>query len=140
MARRDEFTRRIASRSPLDSRVIIVSVNEKSVHTLDLAGFGKPPYSREVWAQAIRELQRAGARVIAIDLGLSEEDPNHPEGDRAFADAVRAAPVVLAADTDPHFPRDLSRISNDLWSIRGEPSSEIFGVVPPFMSDAGGRV
>src|ERR1700738_4548466 len=131
----DTFTRRLASRSPLDPRVIIVSVNEKSVHTLDQAGFGKPPYSREVWAEAIRELQRAGARVIAIDIGLSEEDINHPEGERAFAEAGRAAPVVLAADTDPRFPHDLRRVATVLWSIRGEPSREIFGIVPPFMSN-----
>ena len=131
----DAFTRRLATRSPLDARVMIVSVNEKSVRTLDQAGFGKPPYSREVWAQAIRELQRAGARVVAIDIGLSEEDTNHPEGDRAFADAVRDVPVVLAADTDPRFPHDLRRVASVLWSIRGEPSREIFGIVPPFMSD-----
>ena len=131
----DAFTRRLASRSPLDPRVMIVSVNEKSVRTLDQAGFGKPPYSREVWAQAIRELQRAGARVIVVDIGLSEEDINHPEGDRAFAEAVRNAPVVLAADTDPKFPHDLRRVASDLWTIRGEPSPEIFGIVPPFMSN-----
>jgi len=75
-------------------RKLIVSVNEKSVHTLDQAGFGRPPYSRDVWAQATRELRRAGARVIAIDIGLSEEDINHPEGDRAFAEAVHRAAIV----------------------------------------------
>src|SRR5205085_2123768 len=110
------------------------SVNEKSVRTLDQAGFGKPPYSRDLWAQAIRELQRAGARVIAIDIGLSEEDINHPEGDRAFVDAVRNAPVVLAANTAPNAPHDLRRVASRLWTIRGEPSREIFGIVPPFMN------
>ncbi len=132
----DAFTRRLAPSNPLDPRVMIVSVNEKSVRTLDQAGFGKPPYSREVWAQAIRELQSAGARVIAIDIGLSEEDINHPEGDRAFADVVRSAPVVLAADTDRNFPHDLRRVASVLWSLRGEPSRNIFGIVPPFMSNA----
>jgi CHASE2 domain-containing sensor protein len=38
----DAFTRRLATRSPLDPRVVIVSVNEKSVRTLDQAGFGNP--------------------------------------------------------------------------------------------------
>src|SRR5260370_38699305 len=132
----DAFTRRLAPSNPLDPRVMIVSVNEKSVRTLDQAGFGKPPYSREVWAQAIRELQSAGARVIAIDIGLSEQDINHPEGDRAFADVVRSAPVVLAADTDRNFPHDLRRVASVLWSLRGEPSRNIFGIVPPFMSNA----
>ena len=129
----DAFTRQLAARSSLDRRVMIVSVNEKSVHTLDRAGYGRPPYSREVWAQAIRELQRGGARVIAIDIGLSEEDINHPEGDRAFADAARKAPVVLAADTGPIFPHD--RIPSGLWIIRGQPSREIYGVVPPFVDN-----
>ncbi|HYS56421.1 MAG TPA: adenylate/guanylate cyclase domain-containing protein [Thermoanaerobaculia bacterium] len=129
----DAFTRQLASRSALDPRIIIVSVNEKSVHTLDQAGYGRPPYSREVWAQAIRELQRAGARVIAIDIGLSEENVDHPEGDRELADAVGNAPVVLAADTGPNFPRD--RIPPVLWTIRGKPSREIYGIVPPFLSN-----
>jgi adenylate cyclase len=42
---------------------------------------------------------------------------------------------VLAADTDPRFPHDLRRVASDLWTIGGEPSREIFGIVPPFMSN-----
>jgi len=131
----DAFTRSIAAHSPGDPRIVIVTVNEKSVRNLAEIGYGRPPYSREVWAQAIAELQRAGARVIAIDIGLSEEDINHPEGDRAFANAVQNPPVVLAANTDPKYPHNLRGYVRDLWVIRGTPS-KLFGVVLPFMTTA----
>ena len=131
----DAFTRSIATRSPADPRIVVVAVNEKSVRNLAEIGYGRPPYSREVWAQAIAELHRAGARVIAIDIGLSEEDINHPEGDRAFAAAVQNAPVVLAANTDPKYPHELRGYARDLWIIRGTPS-ELNGVVLPFMTTA----
>jgi len=131
----DGFTRSIAAHSPADPRIVIVTVNEKSVRNLAEIGYGRPPYSREVWAEAIAELRRAGTRVIAIDLGLSEEDINHPEGDRAFAAAVQNAPVVLAANSDPQYPHDLRGYARDLWMIRGAPS-ELSGIVPPFITTA----
>src|SRR5437867_7008122 len=131
----DAFTRSIATRSPADPRIVVVAVNEKSVRNLAEIGYGRPPYSREVWAQAIAELYRASARVIAIDIGLSEEDINHPEGDRAFAAAVQNAPVVLAANTDPSYPHELRDYRRDLWAIDGVPSP-LSGIVLPFMSTA----
>ena len=131
----DAFTRAIAARTPADPRIVIVSVNEKSVRNLAEIGYGRPPYSREVWANAITELRSAGAGVIAIDLGLSEEDINHPDGDRAFAAAVQNAPVVLAVNTDPRYPHALRGYANDLWRIQG-PASPLNGVVLPYMSSA----
>ena len=131
----DAFTRAIARRIPADPRIVIVSVNEKSVGNLAQIGYGRPPYSRDVWAQAIVELQRAGARVIAIDLGLYEEDLNHPEGDRALEAAVQNAPVILGANTDPQYPRDTRGYTKDLWTIAGPPLPAN-GVVLPFMNSA----
>ena len=61
----DAFTRRLAPRSPPDPRVILVSVNEKSVRTLDQAGFGKPPYSRP-HIRARRTASRLSSRSFAI--------------------------------------------------------------------------
>ncbi len=131
----DAFTRAIARRSTADPRIVIVSVNEKSVGILAQIGYGRPPYGRDVWAQAIAELQRSGARVIAIDLGLYEEDLNHPEGDRALEAAVQNAPVILGANTDPQYPRDTRGYTKDLWTIAGPPLPAN-GVVLPFMNSA----
>ncbi|HJT16058.1 MAG TPA: CHASE2 domain-containing protein, partial [Thermoanaerobaculia bacterium] len=130
----DAFTRGIAAHTPADPRVVVVSVNEKSVRNLAQIGYGRPPYPRDVWAQAIGELQRAGARVIALDLGLYEEDLNHPEGDRAFAAAIQNAPVVLGVNTDPRFPRALRGYEKDLWHVTGCGGN--FGVVLPFTESA----
>src|SRR2546429_118535 len=54
----------------------------------------------------------------------------------AFLGATCAAIIVLISrDTVRNFRHALGRVARDLWSIRGELSRDIFGIVPPFMSD-----
>lgn len=53
------------------------------------------PWSREMHAQLIESLRKAGAKVIAFDIIFSE--PSNEEADRRFAAAL-GPDVVLAAD------------------------------------------
>lgn len=120
----DTFTRSIAARRDPDPQVVIVAVSDEAIRNLAAVGFGRPPYSREVYAEVIRELRRAGAAVIAFDIAFPEEDLSHPEGDREFAKALGepGAPVILAADTGANFPStNGGPFAHALWQIDGAP-------------------
>ena len=94
---RDFVSARLARHRPPDPRIVIVPISDSSARAL--SEFGRPQtYSRELYALAIEELKRAGAKVIAIDLLFSEENPQDPAGDRHMHDVVQG-PVVLAAQT-----------------------------------------
>jgi class 3 adenylate cyclase/CHASE2 domain-containing sensor protein len=106
----DASSRQLARSRPADPRIVLVTVDDKSIAALDEL-YGRPPYPREVWAMVVDELQRAGAKVIAFDILFSEENPASPEGDRAFAAALERAPVVLAGTPHPMFhPRGTGSI------------------------------
>ena len=74
--------------------VVVIDVDDASLRELQ-PRLGAWPYPRDVYALAIEHLRDAGARVIAIDLLLSEPGVN----DRALAQTLArpGAPVVLAA-------------------------------------------
>src|SRR5512134_2162578 len=71
--------------------VVIVGIDEASFTELG----EQWPFPRSLHAEAIKQLHRAGARVIAYDVQFTE--PSNPADDQALADAVaRAGNVVLA--------------------------------------------
>jgi adenylate cyclase len=117
----DRYSRRLATSRPPDTRILLLTVSEDAVRNLAAVDYGRPPYSREVWALVVEELRRAGAKAIVFDLLFSEENPAAPEGDRAFAAAIDRAPVILGAQTE------LARAGFDragenppwFWDIRG---------------------
>ena len=74
-----------------DPNVIIVGIDNQSVKDI-----GSYPVPRSVYAQALRNLEAAGAAVVAFDIVFP--DPREPQTDKKFADALAGAtvPVVLA--------------------------------------------
>jgi CHASE2 domain-containing sensor protein/two-component sensor histidine kinase len=71
--------------------VVIVSIDAQSLTEL-----GRWPWPRSHHAQLIDQLQNAGAKVIGLDLILTESDRNDPQADNALAEAMaRAGNVVL---------------------------------------------
>ena len=63
--------------------------------TINQGGRYTWPFRRRFHAQVIRNLERAGAKVIAYDVQFTE--PSNPSDDQALADAIaRAGNVVLA--------------------------------------------
>jgi signal transduction histidine kinase/HPt (histidine-containing phosphotransfer) domain-containing protein len=89
----DAQARWAGAHQPVDE-VLVIDIDDASLRMLQ-PRLGAWPYPRDVYALAIETLRDAGARVIAIDLLLSEPGP----GDRALGRALArdGAPVVLAA-------------------------------------------
>jgi adenylate cyclase len=128
----DAFTRVIAPHTPPDPRIAIVGVSDEALHALEPI-YGRPPLPREVYAIAIDELRRCGARVIALDIALTGEDTAHPESDRAFAEALNGAPVVLAVPSRTEAPAPATFASR-MWRITGAGSSQPVGIDEPLES------
>ncbi len=77
-------------RRPPPPGIVIVAIDDASVQAI-----GRWPWKRAVHATLLERLAAAHPRAIALDLLLSEPDPD-PEQDRLLALALQhAAPVVL---------------------------------------------
>ncbi|MBL7074529.1 CHASE2 domain-containing protein [candidate division KSB1 bacterium] len=73
---------------PKDSLdVVIVDLDDESWRLIPY----KWPYPRQIWAQVVRNLIRAGARVIVFDIAFDSEDAQSASGDSTFAEAIREA-------------------------------------------------
>jgi adenylate cyclase len=86
---------RLVTRSNPDPNVVIVGVDNASVDKI-----GVYPVPRDRYAQALRNLEAAGAAVVAFDVGFP--DPRETKTDDAFASALAAStiPVVLSYGGD----------------------------------------
>ncbi len=83
--------------------IAIVMVDDKSLDAL-----GRWPLSRHLFADAVRRLKAAGAKVVVFDMLFAEpEEPIPPE----LREAARAA-VASAAD-DGNLRQSLDRLVND---------------------------
>ena len=74
-----------------DPNVLIVGIDNQSVKDV-----GTYPVPRSVYAQALQNLEKAGAAVVAFDIVFP--DRREPQTDKAFAEALSSStvPVVLA--------------------------------------------
>ena len=113
----DAFTRLIAKSRKTDPRIVILSIDDDTLRLLEAQGYGRPPYPRSVYSAVLRELHRAGAKIVAFDFLFTEEDINHPDDDREFAITIAQGATILGAQTGrdgitpPRDPR--------LWSVNG---------------------
>jgi adenylate cyclase len=105
----DWRVRRTADAASVSRDIVLVEINDTSVR--DLARhFGRWPWPRVILAVLIDFLARGGAKVVAVDLSILEEDKvtGHrigavemagAESDAALVESVRAAGnVVMLAD------------------------------------------
>ena len=77
---------------PAPADIVIVAIDDDSIDAM-----GRWPWRRAVHATLLEKLAQARPRAVALDLLLSEPDPD-PAQDRLLAEALRrAAPVVLPA-------------------------------------------
>jgi adenylate cyclase len=120
---------RLRGALPAEPQTVIVLVDDKS-----LAALGRWPLSRRLYAEAVRALNRDGARVIAFDLLFPEPEYSVPSGLRRAAEAamttsdarLRQALAELAGDDpDVDFAAALKAAGNVLlplaFSFEGEP-------------------
>lgn len=77
-------------RRPAPADIIIVAIDDASIDAI-----GRWPWRRAVHATLLQQLAQARPRAVALDLVLSEPDPD-PAQDRLLAAALqKAAPVVV---------------------------------------------
>lgn len=119
-----------AERDP-SSRIAIITVNDKSIDSL-APFYGRPPWTRELMARVVEEVERGGGRVIVFDILFGEENRNDPAGDRRFARALETMPAVLGSQTARTGP-DLvpDAWAETLWQSAGAPSIEPQRLTPP---------
>jgi adenylate cyclase len=105
--------------TPASDDIVIVDIDEKSLHTL-----GQWPWERNVVAQMVQNLSNAGAGIIGLDIVFSEADKSSPHRfaqkfhipqtlpnyDLQFAKTISSTPTILGYifNFDPSFNSDRS--------------------------------
>ncbi len=111
MATYDWRMRLAATRTPANPDIVLVEINDSTVRDLSPV-YGRWPWPRVVFADLITYLNRAPAKVIAVDFTFPEAQRNTSfklggdegetwtgeQSDAALVDAVKQANVVLLAD------------------------------------------
>jgi adenylate cyclase len=114
------------------SNIIIVGIDDQTYDELP----ERWPFPREFYAKMMRNLKRAGARMVVFDVQFTEPDLKSLQGDSALAAAVAEfGDVVLAGklleEKDPHIAESLKRIFPPIeplvatgaeWGIVNEPN------------------
>lgn len=85
---------RFSFRGPLpveDSPIVIVTIDDQSFDVLP----ERWPWPRSYYAHVIENLNRAGAKVIGLDVILDKADENNPASDSMLAKTIRNAGNVV---------------------------------------------
>jgi adenylate cyclase len=101
---------------PRPAEVVVVAIDTDSE-----ASLGRYPWGREWHARLLRNLHRAGARVVAFDLTFADA---FPRADTAFRAAIDQTGIaVLGAKTDVVFRRGARgfRLEEPAGVLRGAP-------------------
>lgn len=101
---------------PRPADVVVVAIDTDSE-----ASLGRYPWGREWHARLLRNLHRAGARVVAFDLTFADA---FPRADTAFRAAIDQTGIaVLGAKTDVVFRRGARgfRLEEPAGVLRGAP-------------------
>lgn len=76
--------------------VVVVGVDDKTLNTDPKPTY---PLGRELYARTIRNLTKAGAAVIAVDVEFSEPSPTGEKADNQLIEAIHDAPRVILSTT-----------------------------------------
>ena len=92
---------RFRTRGPIDIprdslKVVVVDISHASAEGIP-SPYDKWPWPRSLFAHLIRNLNRAGARAIGIDLVMSSGDQFDPAFDRELFEAIRRSRNVVVA-------------------------------------------
>jgi adenylate cyclase len=90
---------RLFSESSPSQNIVVVGIDDASINKI-----GQFPVSRDRYALAIRNLEAAGAAVIALDVSLP--DPRDPSTDGDLAATLRQSkvPVILSYPAEQNIP------------------------------------
>ena len=87
------FQQRRQTRIRDSSEVIIVEISQESFKSLP----ERWPWPKSYFTRVVRNLQRAGASAIGIDLVLSSTDPIHQIGDEEFRHVLDTSESIVLA-------------------------------------------
>jgi len=108
------------------SNVVIVEVSQESFKSLP----DKWPWPRSYYTRLIRNLKRAGAKAIGIDVVFSSGDAQHPENDEEFRKALHeTGNVVLVGKVETDMRRGVLREQHEQYGNVYIDSSSIIGLV-----------
>jgi adenylate cyclase len=100
----DLRVQRLTPPPPPDPGFAIVAIDDNSLEVYRDA-LGRWPWPRDVYAPVLAYLDAAGARLVVFDVLFPEPDRADPEGDAAFAEAIRThGRVVLPMTFSPGDP------------------------------------
>ena len=134
----DAFVKRQAASVAPDPDVVLVTIDEKSLATMERVA-GRFPWPRAVYATLLDGLAPQRPRAIVFDILFAEADKVQPESDREFVEAaLRHSGVniyypMVRLDT-PHGAR-ASQLAPLLGLVRGpgaDPEARL-AVIPPLV-------
>lgn len=96
---------------PAQRDIVIIGIDEES-----LRQFGRWPWRRNIHATLLEYLAPAGAKVVALDLILSEADQRDPAGDVLLAQAIKHNQRVVLPIT--------ARVSDENLTGEAQPIAE----------------
>ncbi|NPC77420.1 CHASE2 domain-containing protein, partial [Pyxidicoccus fallax] len=88
------------------SQVVVLTIDQPSLDAIRAnpsyaRNFGNWPYSRNLWARVVEQLEAEGARAIVFDAVMDERSTD-PAMDLAFAQALRDSPVPFFLGVSTH--------------------------------------
>ncbi len=121
------FQRRGTIASGLDSSdIVIVEISQESFRSLP----DKWPWPKSYYARLVRNLKRAGARAVGLDVIFSTPDPRDSAGEEDFRKALaEAGNIVLAGTIPPGQPLYKKHELHEHYGNIFIDSSSRFGIV-----------
>ncbi len=108
------------------SNIVIVEISQETFKNLP----EKWPWPRSYYTRLIRNLNRAGARAIGLDIIFSSSDPRDPRNDEEFRrELQRAGNVVLAGSFESETGHGILRQHEEHYGNIFIDSAARFGLV-----------
>jgi adenylate cyclase len=114
----DLRSRWLADPGDADTSIVFIDIDAASLEVYR-DRLGRWPWPRDVYAALLQYLQVAGARLVVLDVLVSETDIHDPASDSAFAEALElngrvVLPVVFArGDAAGAIPQSVRRAASD---------------------------
>ena len=106
----DTVVTRFTARREVSSQVVLVTIDQPSLERIRAneqyaLNFGSWPYSRNLWARVVEQLEAEGARAIVFDAVMDERGTDESM-DLAFAQVLQetSIPFYLGVSTHANAP------------------------------------
>jgi len=134
----DRFVRGQAARLAPDPDIVLVSIDEKSLATMDEKfGAGRFPWPRVVYVPLIDGIAAQRPRAIVFDINFSDPDRVRPESDQEFVKAASRHehifyPMVLLDSRDGPSAAEVAPLLGLVRRPGADPEARI-PVLPPLV-------